>query len=58
MRQRGVEGLGVLSRQQGAHGFHRTLHGNGHLPPQLSEGQVYSMQTGFDVDGILAGFQQ
>ena len=56
--QGGIEGLGILARQQGSHGLDGALHGYRHGALQLGEGPVDALQPGLDVHGILARLQQ
>ena len=58
VRQRSVECLGILPRQQGPHRLHCALNGHWNLPPQLGKGPVDAIKPGLDVDRVLRSLQQ
>jgi len=58
MGQGGVEGLGVLTGQQGPHGLYRALDRYRYVLPKFNGSLGDSVQAGLDVYRVLAGFQK
>jgi len=56
--QGGVEGLGVLTGQEGPHGLHGALDRYGYILPNFDGSLGDTVQAGLDVYRVLAGFQE